>query len=297
MTGDGDLLRIGELSRRVGLSEHVLRAWERRYAVLRPERTAGGFRLYSPADEQRVRRMQAALDEGLSTAEAARRATAEVPVTPAAVSLDEGGRRLANALDDFDADSAHAALDALLAGHDTDEVLGRVVLPYLHDLGRRWETGEVDVTQEHFASNLLRARLAALVQGSAEGRTALLACPPGELHDLPLLVLAVGLGRRGWRVVFLGADVPMSDLTHRAHSLQPDVIVLASTAEPRMSAVAGPLKALARATTVAVAGAGATQDLAESTGTLLLVEDPVTAADRLDDLTHHHPARTNRSAR
>ena len=66
------LLRIGELSRRLGVSDHVLRAWESRYGLLQPVRSAGGFRLYSVADEWRIRQMQAYLAEGLSAAEAAR---------------------------------------------------------------------------------------------------------------------------------------------------------------------------------------------------------------------------------
>src|SRR4249919_1572183 len=66
------LLRIGELSRRLGVSDHVLRAWESRYGLLQPVRSAGGFRLYSEADALRVRRMQAHLAHGLSAAEAAR---------------------------------------------------------------------------------------------------------------------------------------------------------------------------------------------------------------------------------
>ena len=72
-TPDGPpVLRIGELSRRLGVSDHVLRAWESRYGLLQPVRSAGGFRLYSEADESRVRRMQAHLARGLSAAEAAR---------------------------------------------------------------------------------------------------------------------------------------------------------------------------------------------------------------------------------
>ena len=72
-TPDGSpVLRIGELSRRLGVSDHVLRAWESRYGLLQPVRSAGGFRLYSEADESRVRRMQAHLARGLSAAEAAR---------------------------------------------------------------------------------------------------------------------------------------------------------------------------------------------------------------------------------
>ena len=72
LQGDGPLVRIGELSRRLGVSVHVLRAWESRYGLLQPTRSTGGFRLYSAADEARIRRMQAHLDEGLSAAEAAR---------------------------------------------------------------------------------------------------------------------------------------------------------------------------------------------------------------------------------
>ena len=69
---DRALLRIGELSRRVGVSDHVLRAWESRYGLLQPMRSAGGFRLYSEVDELRIHRMQAHLADGLSAAEAAR---------------------------------------------------------------------------------------------------------------------------------------------------------------------------------------------------------------------------------
>jgi len=69
--GDRPLLRIGELSRRLGVTDHALRAWESRYGLLQPVRSAGGFRLYSAADEWRIRQMQAHLAEGLSAAEAA----------------------------------------------------------------------------------------------------------------------------------------------------------------------------------------------------------------------------------
>src|SRR3984893_12841576 len=77
LPGDRALLRIGELSRRVGVSDHVLRAWERRYGLLQPVRSPGGYRLYSDADERRIRRMQAHLARGLSAAEAARVALSE----------------------------------------------------------------------------------------------------------------------------------------------------------------------------------------------------------------------------
>src|SRR5690349_24662351 len=102
-------LRIGELSRRLGVSDHVLRAWERRYGLLRPVRTTGGFRLYSEADLDRVRRMQAYLDQGLSAAEAARAVLdGEPPADIGAggpahhLRLTDAAATLAAALDEFD---------------------------------------------------------------------------------------------------------------------------------------------------------------------------------------------------
>ena len=283
-------LRIGELGRRVGLSEHVLRAWERRYGVLQPERSTGGFRLYTVTDEKRVRRMQRALDEGLSPAEAARTAIADVPGAQAAaqpVDPAEAAEEMTRALDRLDAEAAHAVLDRMLAARDPEEVLAGVVMPYLQELGRRWETGAVDVAQEHFASNLLRSRLLPLVEHHGVGnRTAVLACPPGELHDLPLLVLAVGLSRRGWRTVFLGADVPLPDLARTVHAVQPDVVVLAATDPARFDEAIRPLKSLSAATPVAVAGAGASSETATATGAVHLTDDPVTAADRIDCWEH-----------
>src|SRR3954447_16767356 len=114
------VLRIGELSRRLGVRDHVLRAGERRYGWLRPVRTAGGFRLYSEADLERVRRMQAYLAQGLSAAEAARAAVAGEPSgagrgAPAhRDELRDAAATLAAALDEFDEPAAQAVLDRLL---------------------------------------------------------------------------------------------------------------------------------------------------------------------------------------
>src|SRR6185503_17940821 len=158
------VLRIGELSRRLGVSDHVLRAWERRYRLLRQVRTAGGFRLYSEADLDRVRRMQAYLAQGVSAAEAAQAAVdGEPPAGSGAGAggpahrdgLTDAGATLAAALDEFDEPAAQAILDRLLGALTVEAVLRDVVLPYLRALGDRWERGDVSVAQEHFASNLI----------------------------------------------------------------------------------------------------------------------------------------------
>src|SRR5688572_17917729 len=165
-------LRIGELGRRVGLKPEVLRAWERRYGVLQPSRTEGGLRLYSPTDERRARRMLARMADGLSPAEAARLVLADDDESGASsetAPLEGDIERLRDALDRFDADTAHATFDRLLASFTIDTVLGQVVMPYLRDLGVRWADGNATVAQEHFASSLLRARLAGLTRGWETG--------------------------------------------------------------------------------------------------------------------------------
>ena len=293
------MLRIGELSRRLGVSDHVLRAWERRYGLLQPVRSAGGFRLYSAADESRVRRMQAHLARGLSAAEAARAALDEES-EPRAVRYTEtveqrGGLAdaavvLALALDEMDEPAAQGVLDRLLADFTVETVLREVVLPYLHELGERWERGEVSVTEEHFASNLLRGRLANLARGWGQGHgpLAVLACPPGELHDLPLLAFGIVLHRNGWRVSYVGANTPLEDIARTAAELRPDLVVLAAVIPERFEGLDAQLSRLSRIAPLALAGAGATDTVAQASGARLLDGDPVTAAEQMPPASQPH---------
>jgi MerR family transcriptional regulator, light-induced transcriptional regulator len=166
-------------------------------------RSPGGFRLYSEADAQRVRRMLAHLAGGLPAAEAARAVLAEdgrpgaehgPPGEPLRVSppVGELSGALRQALDTLDEPAAQAVLDRLLSDLSLGAVLRDVVVPYLSELGERWQQGTASIAQEHFASNVTRGRLAELARGWGEGHgsRAVLACPPGELHDLALMVLA-----------------------------------------------------------------------------------------------------------
>ena len=125
--GDSPLLRIGELSRRLGVSDHVLRAWENRYGLLQPVRSPGGFRLYSEA-------ARATLGGDASTSLgylAGPRLTASAGSEPSA--------RLRQATDAFDQPAVQAVLDRLLADLSLPALLRDVVLPYLADLGERWQ--------------------------------------------------------------------------------------------------------------------------------------------------------------
>ena len=289
------VLRIGELSRRVGVSEHVLRAWESRYGLLHPARSAGGYRLYSEYDESRVRRMQTHLSHGLAAAQAAEAAIAEdqpgaIPShsddavgAPVRAGLVGCADTLRQALDALDEPQAQAALDRLLTDFTVETVLRDVLLPYLHELGDRWAQGTVGVAQEHFASHVLRGRMASLARGWGNGRGphVILACPPGELHDLALLAFGIVIARSGWRVGYLGMNMPILDLTQMTLSLRPNLVVLAATTPMRFTEVAPELLQLAALAPLALAGEGATQELAHSVGARLLTGDPVTAAERL----------------
>lgn len=276
---DEHMLRIGEVSRRTGVSTELLRAWERRYGLLRPARTEGGFRLYSTDDEQRVRLMQELLARGLSAAEAARTALARTEERPAGP--EEHGRALRDALDSFDEQGAHLALDRLLASLTAETVLADVVVPYLHELGERWESGEATVAQEHFATHVLRGRLLGLARGwdRGEGPRAILACPPGELHDLALVVFGLSLRGRGWRITFLGPDTPVETLADTADRLEPELVVLSAVDPARFREAVRGLGELAARHRVALAGAGADDALARRIGAELLAGDPVAAAD------------------
>ena len=270
MTAD---LRIGELARRAGVSPELLRAWERRYGLLRPERSAGGYRLYSSEDERRVRTMTTALGRGIAAGEAARLALNDGRDAPSAETLVE-------ALVAFDDIGAHAALDGLLSTLTLDAVLRDWVLPALHELGERWERGEVTVGQEHFASHLLRGRLLGLARGwdRGSGPRALLACPTGEQHDLPLIAFGLALREHGWRITYLGADTPVATIDETASALRPDLVVLAAVDPARLRACAEALRDLGSRFPLALAGAGADDALAAEIGARRLEDGPVEAA-------------------
>jgi MerR family transcriptional regulator, light-induced transcriptional regulator len=275
-------VRIGELSRRSGVSTDLLRAWERRYGLLRPTRSEGGFRLYSPQDEQRVALMRDHLERGLSAAQAARLILDETERRPdESPALARGAESLRQALDALDESDAHTALDTLLANLSLETVLGEVVMPYLHELGERWERGEASVADEHFASNLLRGRLLGLARGwdRGLGPRALLACAPGEQHDLALIVFGLALRERGWRITYLGPDTPIDSLENAARTLEPAAVVIAVTTSQRLVGTEASLRKLARSVPLWIAGAGASPKATEKAGARHLDADPLGGAD------------------
>ena len=274
------MFRIGELSRRVGVGTATLRAWERRYGLLDPERSPSGYRLYTDEDEARIRLVTALMRDGA------------VPVTKGRVGGDTPesiARSIRQALERFDEAEAQAEFDRAIATYGTDTVITDVVLPAVVALGKRWASGKSTVAQEHFATNVLRGRLMGLgrVWSFVSGPRAVLACPAKEHHDLALVAFWVALRGRGWRATMIGADTPTETLREAADRLKPAVIVVAATTPVPLAEVETELRELAAHYTVLIAGAAATPTAAQRTGTSLLPGGPVEAAEWIAGATDY----------
>lgn len=274
-------LRIGEFARRVGVSPELLRAWERRYGLLQPVRSSGGFRLYTDEDAERVAHMRRALNDGLSAAEAARAALERGQ--PSEDLLEDAAARLLAAIERYDEAAVHAVLDASFAAFGLEAVLRDVILPTLKQVGVAWEQGTLEISQEHFASNLIRSRLLSLARlwSRGGGPLALLACPPGEAHDISLLAFGLLLRSHGWRILFLGADTPISTLAQTAKTTRPALVVLTSFDPALLQAEKTALRRLAKIAPLALSGPGASDTLCTQLGVRRLDGDLVDAANEI----------------
>ena len=257
----------------------MLRAWEQRYGLLQPVRSAGGFRLYTQEDADRVARMRRALESGLSAAEAARVALEEEP--PPVGLIEHARARLLAAVEAYDEVALQTVLDDSVAAFGLEPFVSDLIFPALAEIGRRWEAGDAEVSQEHFASHLIRGRLLALARlwGRGTGPLALLACVPGEQHDISLLAFGLLLRSHGWRILFLGANTPISTLKSTSRVTGPAAIVVAAFDAALLESEATALRQLARTAPLFLSGPGATADLTRLPRVRRLNGDLVSAAE------------------
>ncbi len=180
----------------------------------------------------------------------------------------------------MDEATAAAQLDRILSMYSLMTVIDDIVIPYLVDLGTRWERGESTISEEHFATFVLRGRLMALARGwgAGDGPLALLGCAPGEDHDLGLICFGLGLRQQGWRIVMLGPNTPIETLEASASAMSPKLIVVTSASSDRLLEVRGELGELARGNRLMLGGSGATRELAEATGAEFSEGSPMRAA-------------------
>jgi MerR family transcriptional regulator, light-induced transcriptional regulator len=225
---------IKQASARSGVTVPLLRAWERRYRVVAPQRTASGYRLYDDAAIERLRAMRVLVDGGWAPSQAADevrdageeqlRALEEELRTErgeptAGTALLADGSALVAAAVALDAEGMERALDEIFAARRFEAAVEGVVLPAMASIGAAWARGEIDVAGEHAASALVHRRLAMAFEAAGrvtDGPRILVGLPQGARHELAALAFAVAARRAGMDAIYLGADVPLDSWARAA---------------------------------------------------------------------------------
>ncbi len=228
------------MARRTGIGADTLRKWERRYGVLRPSRTSGGQRRYDERDVARVEWLRDRLSEGFRIGEAA--ALLETDQANAESSAPGLRDAIVAAVADTDTRRLVALVEQSFTLYDVETAIEEIVAPALRFVGDRWEAGADCIAEERLLSEVVLARLRTLLgdRRAAVRGTAVLACAPGERHELGLLALAVLLQADGWLAVYLGTDTPLDAAVATAVRTNADVLCLsASDAAARAELEAG----------------------------------------------------------
>jgi DNA-binding transcriptional MerR regulator len=237
--------RIQSAAKQAGVSTQLLRAWERRYGLVEPQRTDSRYRLYTEDDVAILRGAKAMVDDGLRIAEVARMPREELRRAAMAAPRSEATEGAGASLGFLDsAMEAVAALDAQAlertlfraTGMGTlpaREMCERVLLPLLREIGKRWEEKRLSIAAEHFGSAIVRARLLALLASEARHRSeahkVVCACPEGEMHEGGLLAFAVHAAGLGLEVLYLGANTPIDEILATAEVTGAGTVALSLT--------------------------------------------------------------------
>ncbi|MEO8875988.1 MAG: MerR family transcriptional regulator [Polyangiaceae bacterium] len=233
--------RIHTVAEMTGVPEPTLRAWERRYGLPSPERTASGYRVYSTKDVELAREMRSLCDSGMAAADAAKlllKAKRDAPadarpgdIEPYAASV----KAFLDAVLRFDDLAIDLEIRKLMFLGTSLAILDRVLTPALHEIGRRWHEGELSVAQEHLASQRLSTVLRDLLRlspGADSDARVLLACFAEDDHELGLLGTAIRFSSWGFRPIFLGARTPPGAIRSAIGAVSPALVALSVTVTP-----------------------------------------------------------------
>jgi DNA-binding transcriptional MerR regulator len=218
-----------------GFNPVTLRAWERRYGLIKPVRTPGGHRMYTQEQVDQINRALAMLERGTSIGSAAR--TLRGGTAPASLDVWAALRtRIIASIARFDEAALEAIYESALALQPIEAVTRKLLVPVLEELGRRWERAEGRVAEEHFFTTYTRNKLGARLhhRRRTTSRLRLLcACVPGEQHELGLLLFALAAHDNDVGCVVLGPDMPMEELAIVCARARCDGIVLSMSMEPQ----------------------------------------------------------------
>jgi DNA-binding transcriptional MerR regulator len=262
MTDEAGLYPISTISAQTGVNSVTLRAWERRYGLLKPKRTAKGHRLYSDQDIAFIKSVLRLLDEGIAIGQV--RPLLEQPGVTGDVASDtwtRGRQEFIRAIEAFDETKLEQLYSEALSLYPVDMVTRRLLMPLLRDLGTRWESAVGSVAEEHFFAMYLRNKLGARFHHrmpNLVGPKLIAACLPGELHEIGLLLFALAAHEVGYRVVLLGANMPLSELPVVVRRTDAEALVLSGSIEPSAGLLEHDLPALVNALRIPVFVGGTT---------------------------------------
>jgi len=243
--------KVGDLT---GILPVTLRAWERRYGVLSPERKENRYRLYSDRDVGIIRWLNSQTVNGISISTAASnlhnlRIKNEWPSivpygmtrekTKTSIPPERYAEELFNLLSHHNEADASRLMQEISSTFDLETLIVKIITPCLVSVGEAWYQGNLKISTEHFASAFIRSRLYNLFQAypiAARGANILIGGAPTEEHELGALMMAILLRSRGYRVEFLGPNLHMDDLVDYAKSEKPAAVIL--TASTRATAMA-----------------------------------------------------------
>ncbi len=269
-----------------GVNPVTLRAWERRYKLIRPQRTAKGHRLYSQLDIERIKRVLVLLNQGISISQVSKILDQE-PSQIVAMHTTESPevwpqyrKRMLAAIGCFDEPALDSIYNDALSLYPVELVNTRLLTPLLGSFGERWKEQPSIVAEEHFFSVYLRNKLGARIHHlnqRSSGPLLLLACLPGEFHDIGLLFFALEAVNRGYRVLVLGANTPLHHLPEVIQRRPCEAIVLSGSTQPARGLLKEALPLLAKQVAVPVfAGGGAMErhrDAVEAAGAICVGKD------------------------
>jgi DNA-binding transcriptional MerR regulator/methylmalonyl-CoA mutase cobalamin-binding subunit len=282
------MFTIKQAAQRTGVPEASLRAWERRYGVVTPQRTESGYRMYDERALATLSSMRELVDQGWSPAAAAARLT-EQPPAPAGQPEHAEAAALTSAFLDaaatVDPVALEGTLDRAFALGAFETVADTWLMPALRALGAAWAEGWVDVAGEHAASHAVMRRLSqsfAAASSVTRGPRVVVALPPGSLHELGALAFATAARRRGHAVVYLGADLPVGSWVRAVQAFPTRAAVIAVPDPGDRAAAARTARALleARGDILVASGGPHGEDLAP--GVVSLPQSIAAAVEALD---------------
>jgi DNA-binding transcriptional MerR regulator len=231
---------IKDLEKLSGIKAHTIRIWEKRYGVIRPERTKTNIRYYSNEDLKKLLNFSLLNQHGFKISVISLMSATEIAQKISAITISDLKdsycieENLLLSLIDMDENRFNKAFNTMILHYGFEGAMGKVIFPFFNRIGIMWQTGAINPAQEHFFSNLIRSKIIIATEGLIQTpvvnkEVALLFLPEQELHEIALLLYNYLLRARGYKTIYLGQAVPADSLSRVIKISKPDYIVSSMT--------------------------------------------------------------------